>query len=123
MRKVCTFSERLREMIRKSGRKQAEISESTGIPEGTISRYKNNGRSARADYIELIADYFEKPIAWMMGYDEPLPVKIPALDSMICQAVSEMSDDKKALLLNIASSFIDSDNVKKGMDDNQKIAT
>ena len=70
MIKTTTFNKRFEDLISKTGLNPVIISRETGIPEGTLSRYKNGKRSASTENIEILAEYFKVPIAWIMGYDE-----------------------------------------------------
>ena len=85
MKKVSNFNRRFEEIIAKTGINPVVISQDTGIPEGTLSRYKNSKRSATPENIEILAEYFRVPIAWLMGYDEtdePIEKSIPLVGTI-----------------------------------------
>jgi SOS-response transcriptional repressor LexA len=70
MKKVATFTERLTQLFDTTEITAQEISLRTGISTAAMSRYRNGLRSAVAEHIEAIANAFDVPVGWLMGYDE-----------------------------------------------------
>lgn len=65
-------SQRLSELMRYFGIKQADLSKRTGIPKSAISMYVSGQRQPRQDKLTIIADAYGIDEAWLMGYDVPM---------------------------------------------------
>lgn len=47
-----------------------EVSENTGIPITTLSGYKKNQRAPKKKNVQLLSEYFEVSIPYLLGYEE-----------------------------------------------------
>ena len=47
-----------------------EVSENTGIPITTLSGYKKNQRAPKKKNAQLLSEYFEVSIPYLLGYEE-----------------------------------------------------
>lgn len=70
--KKSNSSERLKELMKIMGIKQADIIEKTGIPKSAMSMYISGQRVPRQNRISEIADVYNINEAWLMGYDVPM---------------------------------------------------
>lgn len=66
-----TCANRIREALKKSGLKQADVARLTGIPKSALSQYISGAFEPKQDRIELLARTFGVSEAWLMGYDVP----------------------------------------------------
>ena len=114
MKKVSTFQERLNELIRRKGKTAVEISDATGIPAPTISRYRAGTREPITDNIAALASYFNVHVGYMMGYDEDINEKqTPYFSNPETQKIAEkIHNDKNLRLLFDAAENADPEDLQ-----------
>lgn len=86
MKKVSNFRDRLNQLLTTTKVTALEVSERTGISSAAISRYRNGLRNARSEHVEIIANMFDVPVAWILGYKEEVSApteKIPVISTVI----------------------------------------
>ena len=71
MEKVSTFAERLREAIKRSGKKQVDVARAIGVLESTISSYLKGRYGAKMQTVVAIARFLRCDEMWLLGYDVP----------------------------------------------------
>lgn len=64
------FKERLKELRMKRGYSQSELAHSLGISKSTISMLEVGSRQPSKEMMELIADYFNVTLDYLMGKDD-----------------------------------------------------
>lgn len=72
--KVSNSQERLRELLRITNDKQADMVRKTGIEKSAISNYLNGKREPRQDKIIIIANAYNINPSWLMGLDVPMEI-------------------------------------------------
>lgn len=66
------LKDRLVEAMKIRGMTSTELVEKTGIPNTTISYYRNGKTVPRADNLYRIAEALNVSEAWLLGYDVPM---------------------------------------------------
>ena len=61
---------RLEKLMENHGVTLKEVSENTGIPITTLSGYKKNQRAPKKKNAQLLSEYFEVSIPYLIGYEE-----------------------------------------------------
>lgn len=61
---------RLEKLMENHGVTLKEVSENTGIPITTLSGYKKNQRAPKKKNVQLLSEYFEVSIPYLLGYEE-----------------------------------------------------
>lgn len=61
---------RLEKLMEDHGVTLKEVSENTGIPITTLSGYKKNQRAPKKKNAQLLSEYFEVSIPYLLGYEE-----------------------------------------------------
>ena len=74
--KLDNFSTRFRYALERSGLKQRELCERTGINRSSISTYWRGTSIPKQEYLEKIAQVLDVNPAWLMGYDVPMKTVI-----------------------------------------------
>ena len=69
--RVALTKDRLKEAMRDSGKKQADLSRETGLNRGTISRYLSGEVEPRQDAAYKLALALNISETWLWGYDVP----------------------------------------------------
>lgn len=64
------FSKKLKEAMTESRMKQIDVSNKTGIPISTISRYLSGEILPRIDYANRLAIALNVSPVWLFGYEE-----------------------------------------------------
>ncbi|RRA87005.1 helix-turn-helix domain-containing protein, partial [Streptococcus agalactiae] len=59
---------RLKELRKEKKLSQKEIADFLGISERTISRWENSENTIKSDKAQKLADYFEVPIDYLLGF-------------------------------------------------------
>ena len=68
---IATISQRLREALNASGKKQADLVRETGLDRGSISSYLSGKYEPKQKAIYKMAQALDVSEAWLMGYDVP----------------------------------------------------
>jgi transcriptional regulator with XRE-family HTH domain len=71
MKRVASFSERLKEALHHSGKRQVDISIETGIDKGSISNYLNGRYEPKFLTAVKLAQALAVSEMWLMGFDVP----------------------------------------------------
>ena len=61
---------RIKEMIKKSGKKLKEISQESGVPYGALSSYNQGTRKPKEENAKKLANYFGVSIPYLLGLDD-----------------------------------------------------
>lgn len=91
MKKISTFSERLKEALDIKGIRAIELSKNTNISKSLISRYLDGSTLARQDKFQRIADFLNVSYSWLMGYDVPM-TKTNTLKETIINKLDNLSE-------------------------------
>lgn len=67
-----TISQRLREALTASGKKQADLVRETGLDRGSISSYLSGKYEPKQKAIYKMAQALSVSEAWLLGYDVPM---------------------------------------------------
>lgn len=79
--------ERFELLLSEHNMKAVEFCRESGIPQSTISTWKSGKHEVKQSTMKKIADFFEVPLAWLLGEsdsreEEPQIVKIPVFSSV-----------------------------------------
>lgn len=80
--RIAETSERLKEAIKASGKKQIDVAKETGIDKGSISNYISGRYEPKLPAIKKLALVLDVDEMWLWGYDVPMQrqKKKPAAD-------------------------------------------
>ena len=88
--KTSNTSERLREAMRVSNMKQADLARATGLSKGGISNYVTGRYEPKSDIISKLAKALNCSEMWLWGYDVPMVrQKTPSPDIIIEPEITE----------------------------------
>ncbi len=79
-----TFSKRLRELRKENEISQDKLAEILNTTKATISRYENDLREPKAEFVQQLADYFHVSVDYLLGKTD---IRTPADE--ISDAVSD----------------------------------
>lgn len=109
------FAERLKDLRTKRGYSQQDLAKKLGISKSTISMLEVGSRQPSKEMMELIADFFNVTLDYLMGKDDvsfyfftpeqsDLLVKLSADESLytLVEKVVNGSDEQKKRLLQMA---------------------
>ena len=112
--KVSNSAERIKEIMKMYGIKQADFCKRTGLNKSIISLYVSGKREPAQDNIFIIAQAFNVDPAWLMGYDVPMSNKISAENAQMINKIRHdedlldalkvyfsLSEDKKKYAVNL----------------------
>lgn len=68
---VASISQRLKEALESSGKKQADLVRETGLDRGSVSSYLSGRYEPKQKAIYSMARALDVNEAWLMGYDVP----------------------------------------------------
>ena len=69
---MATFGERLRELRKVSKLTQKELAHAAGVAESTISMYEMERREPDFETLEILSDYFNVDVGYILGRDETI---------------------------------------------------
>lgn len=93
-------AKRLKQALLKTGMKQQELANSTGITKASISQYVNGVVAPKVDHAQKMSKVLRVPPEWLMGLGDDVPVvffgleKDPHIMDFIT-GYSELSDVEK----------------------------
>ena len=64
---MATFGQRLRELRRENQLTTKELSSDLDVAQSTISRYENDLREPRRDFLEKVSSYFNVSVDYILG--------------------------------------------------------
>lgn len=73
-KKICSFRDRITELVSSSGKSQSALASDFGIAKQTLSAWITGQNSPRAPVISALAEYFNVSVPWLMGFDVPREV-------------------------------------------------
>lgn len=74
---MATFGERLRELRRENQMTTVDLGKALDCANSSISRYENDLREPRRDFLEKVSDYFDVSIDYLLGVSNER--KVPEL--------------------------------------------
>ncbi len=90
-KKICSFQDRIYELVSSSGKSQTTIAAEFGIAKQTLSAWITGQNSPRTPVISALAEYFHVSLAWLMGFD--VPREVPPSSVGLAEYVSERAPD------------------------------
>lgn len=90
MERVATTADRLKQIMNERDLRQIDISNQTGIRQGTISHYIAGRLSPKADAVEKMANTLGVSELWLMGYDVPMTVEVDP-EAVRNQAIADIA--------------------------------
>ncbi len=94
MKRTSNFSERFNILMKNTTVTQA--SDFLGIGKATVSSYMSGARTAKASFLQKIADAYGVDPLWLMGYDVPKYKEVPT-------AGGDLSEEQKQLMARITT--------------------
>lgn len=94
MKRTSNFTERFNILMENTTVTQA--SDFLGIGKATVSSYMSGARTAKASFLQKIADAYGVDPLWLMGYDVPKYKEVPA-------SGGDLSDMQKQLMARITT--------------------
>lgn len=109
MKKITTFSERLKEALASSGLRQIDLANMTGISKSLLNKYIGGITEAGNDKLYILASALNVNPVWLMGYDvEKRSPYIPenALLDEINDICSHQDSETLETILRVIKSLI-----------------
>lgn len=109
-KKTSTTSERLREAMRASHMRQADLARATGLSKGGISNYVTGRYEPKSDIISKLAKALSVSEMWLWGYDVPMERLLPQSpdesqltegEQMLLDLFRQVPEDKQQMVLNL----------------------
>ena len=103
------FYENLKALRKARGLSQSELAEKLGVSTGLIGMYETNGRKPSYEMLELIADYFNVDLDYLIGRTDKTTVLTKDMETI--QALQEQLRDNPAIgmLLSAAKDLSEDD--------------
>lgn len=64
---MATFTERLKELRKSKGITLEKLAEELGTAKSTLSRYENGLREPKKDFLEMLSEYFDVSVDYLLG--------------------------------------------------------
>jgi transcriptional regulator with XRE-family HTH domain len=71
-KRIATTSERIKEAMKATGKKQIDLCRETGIDKGSVSHYVSGRYEPKQDAIYKLASALDVSEMWLWGYDAPM---------------------------------------------------
>ena len=93
MKKISTFSERLKILMDLNSINASALAAKLSVNKSIISRYLSGQMTPRQDRLDLISNFFNVNHAWLMGYDCEM-YKQNETKNLIIESLKDISDDE-----------------------------
>lgn len=74
LQKSALPKDRIKECMQKSGKKQIDVANESGISKGTISKYISGDVKPKVEAVNKLAQVFGVSSLWLSGYDVPMGI-------------------------------------------------
>jgi transcriptional regulator with XRE-family HTH domain len=64
---MTTFAERLRQLRKEKGLTLEQLAQALATTKATLSRYENNERKPKAEFVQQLAGYFHVSVDYLLG--------------------------------------------------------
>lgn len=108
MNQVSNFTDRFKDLMR--GTTVTQASEFLGVGKATVSSYLSGARTAKASFLQRIADAYKVDVLWLMGYDVSKHKETPGI-------AESLSPDKQYLIDTVMSMTEDEVRALRGIVD------
>ncbi len=100
---MSTFTDRVKELMKRDKISQKQLSQLSGISESSISRYISGSFEPRMDVLSNIAKVFNVTTSYLLGEESTLKEK-NAYEETVCVVTrnqSQLTDQQKADLIKV----------------------
>ncbi|WP_418223529.1 helix-turn-helix domain-containing protein [Clostridium isatidis] len=94
---MATFAERLKELRKEKQLTIEQLAKDLGSAKSTISRYENNKREPKKDFLEMLSNYFNVSVDYLLGKTDIRTPKVnekPKKFSPEIETIAAHLDDK-----------------------------
>lgn len=105
-----TFNNRLKELRAKHGLTQPELAKALGISKSSVSMYERGEREPDYEMLEMIADYFNVDMNYLLGKDNGSTYY---LNPEIAEIAQEIADNPGQRVLFDASRKLSKEDIEK----------
>lgn len=97
------FYERYVELCEQIGKKPSKVAEEIGICRATVTNWKKNNYTPRADMLSKIADYFDLSVSELLGEaKEKEPSEDDPLTDEVVKLIKSLSEESLVKLIDYA---------------------
>lgn len=104
---MATFGERLRELRKEKQLTTVQLGELLGIANSSISRYENDLREPKADFIELASEFFDVSSDYLLGKSNDRNDSIDCDIRRIQRARDNMSTKDKEKMMKVLETMFE----------------
>ena len=91
---MATTAERIKQLRKKKGISQSELSEVIGVKNNTVSTWERGTRKPDFEALNLLSDYFEVSFEYILGSSDKEEARVkPTQDELDQLALSALADD------------------------------
>ena len=96
LNRTATTMERMTIAMQMAGKRQADLSDETGLNKSTISRYISGGCEPKADAISKLASALGVSEMWLWGYDVPMErTEMQKKNDQLVKLVTRLRKDER----------------------------
>ena len=96
LNRTATTDQRMTIAMKMAGKRQADLSNETGLNKSTISRYVSGQSEPKADAISRLASALNVSEMWLWGYDVPMErTEMQKKNDQLVKLVTRMRKDEK----------------------------
>lgn len=108
------FKDRLKLLRKEKGLTQEELSRTIDIPDSTIRRYETEGNVPKRERLEIIADFFDVSIDYLIGRTDERKKTISEPSRVLIDSLSLSDDDiMKRVKFDVDGEPITEEEIKK----------
>ena len=79
---MSTLGKRIKELRREKGLLQDDLAKEIGVSKGTVSVWERGGRKPEYDTLQLLCEYFQVNLGYLLGEDVDRALVLPTEDEL-----------------------------------------
>lgn len=95
------FYDRYIELCKEIGKRPSKVAEEIGISRATVTNWKKNNYTPRADMLAKIANYFNLSVSDLLGTKKE-PTEVDPLNEELLKLFKDLSPESKAKMVDYA---------------------
>lgn len=104
--KDMTVGEKIRQLRKEKNMSQADLSYATGLTKGAISMYELNARNPKFETLEILADFFNVDMNYLLGKSEYTDIVADDTERLLFSMYRALNEEGKKKVAEYMSDLV-----------------
>lgn len=101
-----TVGEKIRQLRKEKNMSQADLSYATGLTKGAISMYELNARNPKFETLEILADFFNVDMNYLLGKSEYTDIVADDTERLLFSMYRALNEEGKKKVAEYMSDLV-----------------